>query len=108
MTSPKKKRTRRAKSIRLDGELTIQRAVDLHAELREVAEMDGDVELDLSAVTRIDTAGVQLLLMAERAARAKDKTLSLAGHSPAVVDVFHLLSLPVPERREAAVEEEAP
>jgi anti-anti-sigma regulatory factor len=50
-------------------------------------------EIDLSDVTEIDTAGVQLLMLAKRSALEQDRELRLVGHSPAVIEVFELLNV---------------
>ena len=82
--------------LRIEGELTIYRAAELkNTLLAAVAEHD-TLDIDLSAVTEFDTAGVQLLLVAKRAATARQHTLRLVGHSAAVIDVFELLDLSSP------------
>ena len=77
----------------IDGEFTIQRAEAIRAELFPLLEREPSLEIDLSGVAEIDSAGVQLLLVAKRTAQARNKELRLLGHSPAVLDVFQLLSL---------------
>lgn len=72
------------------GELSIYRAEELkQALLGEPS----PIEVDLSGVTDIDTAGVQLLMLAKRAAQAAQRELRLVAHSPVVNDVFELLNL---------------
>jgi anti-anti-sigma regulatory factor len=44
-------------------------------------------------VSEIDTAGVQLLMLAKQAALARNSELRLTGHSPAVLEVFELLNV---------------
>jgi anti-anti-sigma regulatory factor len=44
-------------------------------------------------VTALDSAGVQILMLAERAAEARHSELRLVAHSPAVLDVMELLNL---------------
>jgi anti-anti-sigma factor len=79
--------------VRLDGELTIYRAAELKPVLMAPFSQDQRVEIDLSGVTEIDTAGVQLLLMAQRHASALQRELCLSNLSPAVREVFGLLDL---------------
>ena len=76
--------------LHLTGELTIFRA----AAIKEIllADPPPDV-LDLSGVTDIDTAGVQLLMLAKKSARAAQRELHLVGHSPEVIEVFELLNV---------------
>jgi len=79
-----------ASPLRIEGELTIFRAAELKdALMREPAPQ----EIDLSAVTEMDTAGLQLLMAAKRAANAEQRTLRLLAHSPAVLEVFELLNV---------------
>jgi len=73
--------------------MTIYRAVELQHALLAELERRELFELDLSKVSEIDSAGVQLLLFARQVARAKNKELRLCGHSPAVLEVFELLNL---------------
>jgi anti-sigma B factor antagonist len=78
---------------RLDGELTIYRAAELRVALQAALAPAGDLELDLSGVTELDSAGVQLLLSAKKTAAATQRRLRLVNHSAAVLDVFELLNL---------------
>ena len=77
-------------ALRIEGELTIFRA----AELMPLMLADPlPFEIDLSGVTDIDTAGVQLLMLAKNTARAQQRELRLVAHSAAVSEVFALLNL---------------
>jgi anti-anti-sigma factor len=51
------------------------------------------LQLDLSAVTEIDSAGVQLLLLLKAESQKRGFTLRLLSHSEAVIEVFELLKL---------------
>lgn len=76
--------------FRIEGELTIFRALELkQALLADPAPL----EIDLSGVTDIDTAGVQLLMLAKKTAQAARRELRLVAHSPAVIEVFELLNV---------------
>jgi anti-anti-sigma factor len=79
--------------LSIDGELTIYRAAELRASLVTALADGGDLELNLSAVTEMDSAGVQLLMAAKKSARASQRDLRLVGHSPAVLEVFETLDL---------------
>jgi anti-sigma B factor antagonist len=79
--------------LRIEGELTIYRAAELKGTLLAAVAEHETLDIDLSAVTEFDTAGVQLLLLAKRAAAARRHTLRLVGHSTPVIDVFELLDL---------------
>ena len=76
--------------LRIEGELTIFRAMDLKPALLPTPPLD---EIDLSGVTDLDTAGVQLLMVAKKAAVAEKRELRLVGHNPAVIEVFELLNV---------------
>lgn len=76
--------------LKIEGELTIFRAM----ELKPVVLAEPPVnEIDLSGVTDLDTAGVQLLMLAKKTALAQGRELHLSGHSPAVLEVFELLNV---------------
>jgi len=82
--------------LRISGELTIYRAAELkQALLAELAERAAPaaLEIDLSGVTELDTAGVQLLMLAKKTAQAQRRELRLVAHSPAVAEIFELLNL---------------
>jgi anti-sigma B factor antagonist len=85
------------RSLGLAGELTIQTAAEekagLLAFLDITTEAHTDIELDLSNVTELDTAGVQLLIMAKREARAQGRGLRLSAASPTVVEVLKIACL---------------
>jgi anti-anti-sigma factor len=78
---------------RIEGELTIYRADELKRALIEPLGADIRLVLDLSAVTELDTCGLQLLMLAKRTAKALQAELQLVGHSPAVIEVFELLNV---------------
>jgi len=74
--------------------MTFERASELHrAMLDALQTQPSPVEFDLSDVTEIDSAGVQLLLVAKAAAAARDKELKLVGQSSAVLRTLELLRL---------------
>jgi anti-sigma B factor antagonist len=80
-------------TLAIEGEMTIYTADDLkHKLLGALAECN-ELELDLSGVTEIDSAGQQLLVLAKLEAMINDKTLRLVHHSPAVVEVIDLCGL---------------
>lgn len=80
-------------TVSLDGELTIYRASELCASLKLALTGAAELELNLAAVTEMDSAGVQLLISAKKTAHAAGHTLRLTGHSPAVLEVFEALNL---------------
>lgn len=82
-----------ATRISLDGEMTIYRAADLKVTLLEALRKTRVLEVDLSAVTELDTAGLQVLMLAKQSAAAEQRELRLLQHSPAVVEIFEMLDL---------------
>jgi len=74
----------------VDGPLTIYDACALKIRLQTALEQtDGDgLELDLSQVSEIDTAGLQLLLLAQRESQRRRRPLRIIAASEAVLDVI--------------------
>jgi anti-anti-sigma factor len=81
--------------IKLDGEMTIFQAAQLKPELLEAVRKTArnEIEVDLSGVEEIDTAGVQLMLMLKREAQRLERSLTFTHHSPPVLGVIELLHL---------------
>jgi anti-sigma B factor antagonist len=73
--------------------MTIYHAAELKPALFDALARSDAIELDLSAVSELDTSGVQLLMLLKREAVAAGKSLTLTGHSPAVLEVFEILGL---------------
>ena len=83
-------------AFRIEGELTIYRAAELAAALKAAlagVAAGSALEMDLSGVTEMDSAGVQLLMSAKRSADESGRALRMAGLSPAANDVFRTLQL---------------
>jgi anti-sigma B factor antagonist len=79
----------------LDGELTIYTAVETATRLRAHLAERRVCTLDLSGVSELDGAGLQLLLWLHETLRARGGTLRLVAHSPVVAEVLSLLHLRV-------------
>src|ERR1700691_172575 len=79
--------------VYIEGEMTIYRAAELKQTLLMPIVESAVVEFDLSKVTELDSAGVQLLMLARRTAQARHCELRLVAHSPVVRDVIELLDL---------------
>lgn len=77
----------------LEGELTIYTAADTKARLMSQLEQCSELEIDLSQVSEMDTAGLQLLILAKNDCAARNCSLHLTGHSPAVLDVLDLCNM---------------
>jgi anti-anti-sigma regulatory factor len=59
--------------IALDGELTIYRAADLKVLVLDALRKTRVLEIDLSGVTELDTAGLQVLMLAKQTAAADQR-----------------------------------
>ncbi len=81
-----------APELAIAGELTIYTALQRKAELLDGlrARPHGRFALDLSEVTEIDTAGLQLLVLARSVAAACGRELRLVRPSSAVREVLAL------------------
>ena len=79
--------------IEIKGELNIYTVAALRLQLLEALDAANEVEVDLSAVAEMDSAGMQLMVAAKREAAQHQKTLRFSGHSPAVFDVLELCKL---------------
>jgi anti-sigma B factor antagonist len=83
-------------SLAIAGELTIFSALPLKERLLASIAAAPDaaaVDVDLSDVTEIDTAGLQLMLLAKREANLAGKNVRFVRHSDAVLDLIDLCDL---------------
>ena len=95
MTISAKKKGERCK-LSVKGDLTIYTAVACKQKLLEALSDSKTVEIDLSKVNEIDTAGVQVLLLAQREARQAGKSAAVTSLSPAAREVLDLYKLTAP------------
>ncbi|MGA8530543.1 MAG: STAS domain-containing protein [Acidobacteriaceae bacterium] len=58
-------------TLRLGGDLAIDSAADLQAQLLEALASGEPTQVELEAITEVDVTGLQLLTAAERAAQAR-------------------------------------
>ena len=79
--------------VHIDGELTIYTAAELAAQLLPRLGETPRMEIDLSQVTEIDGAGMQLLMLASREASTAGTDLTLTGRSKAVMETLELCNL---------------
>ena len=71
-------------------ELTIYQAADWRELLHSACQSKSPLTLNLSDITEVDTAGIQLLMMARR---QLGKDLHLSSPSPALHEALELLNL---------------
>ena len=81
------------RKLRIAGDMTIYGAGELKKSIIESVSSGGRTELDLSQVDEIDTAGVQLLILAVREARLLGKELGIISASSAVASILKLYNL---------------
>jgi anti-anti-sigma factor len=79
--------------VAIDGELTIYTAAELAGQLLPKLGDTPHLHIDLSQITEMDGAGVQLLVMIKREALKAGTALNLTGHSQAVMETLDLCNL---------------
>jgi len=84
---------RPARRLTLDTDLTIYHAPEHKRLLLEALDQADLLELDLARVGEIDSAGLQVLLLAKRESLAAAKELRIVGHSPAVQDLLDFFNV---------------
>ena len=75
------------------GDLNIFNAAEQRSRLLEALGEGSEVEVDLSQVSELDSAGIQLMIAAKREAAMRNQTLRFIGHSPEVFDILELCDL---------------
>ena len=82
-----------ATRLTVDGDLTIYHAAEIKERLIEGVRAGQVLELDLSHVGEIDTAGVQLLALAKRESQKQGHAFSIVGHSLVVREVIEFCNM---------------
>jgi len=77
----------------INEDMTCYHAMALKDQLLEGLDCSDALELDLSQVAEIDTAGLQLLMLAKREAGSRNKPLSIVAHSPVVRQTIDFCNL---------------
>ncbi len=89
-------RTKKRKGVsilHIEGDMTIGTAAALKEELMKHITQSSEREIDLSDVSEMDSAGMQLLMLAKREATRHNTPLRLIGHSRAVLEVMDTYNL---------------
>lgn len=73
--------------------MTIHRACELRTLFQDALLPSEGIDVDLSRVSEIDSAGVQLIVAARKQAFADGKEMRIVAYSAAVVEVLELLDL---------------
>jgi phospholipid transport system transporter-binding protein len=92
-TKPAAKRIPDDGSLRLAAECTVAGADELKAELARRLQEPAPVTLDVNALQRIDTAGLQLLAAFVRDRRTAGRAVAWRGRAPALETAAGLLGL---------------
>lgn len=79
--------------LAITEDLTIYHAMDQKQQLMAALEGAEALDLDLSQVAEMDTAGLQLLLLAKREAGRQNKHLAIVAHSPVVRQTLDFCNL---------------
>lgn len=79
--------------LMLDGPMTIYNAGEIKQHLLDSLATSPVLDLDLSHVNEIDTAGFQLLILAKRESTKQQRTLRIVAHSPEVSEVIEFFNM---------------
>ena len=79
--------------ITIEGEMTIYTASDLKEKITAVLDDPRELEINLSGVSEIDSAGVQLLMLAKKNRATNQHVLTLVEHSHEALDALETLGL---------------
>lgn len=73
--------------------MTIYQAESLASEIMPLIESEQNLTFDLSAITELDSSGVQLLMMAKTYCVNAGRKFNLINHSQTAIGVFELLGM---------------
>ncbi len=79
--------------LHIEGDMSVRTAAKLKKELMKHIAKPCEREIVLTEVSEMDTAGMQLLLLAKREANRHNTPLRLTGHSRAVLGVIDTYNL---------------
>ena len=77
-------------TIALEGKLDTTTASKLQEVLIPAFDEAKDIVLDFSALAYVSSAGLRVLLMGDKTAKAKGGSLTLTGVSPEIMEVFEM------------------
>ena len=75
-------------TLAIEGKLTIFTAAKQKGLLLGFLQFDDELEINLSSITEMDMAGLQLLILLKHEAEKAKKSLRFVRHSPAVLDIL--------------------
>ena len=79
--------------LAISEDMTIYHALPQKDLLLEALATTQHLELDLSSVSDMDTAGLQLLMLLKREAERQGKNVTISGHSPTVRQILDFCNL---------------
>lgn len=79
--------------IRIEDELTIYTASAVAAAISTALNSHASVAIDLSGVSEIDTAGLQILLVARKEALLHERQVRFIGQNRVVLEALQLMNL---------------
>lgn len=79
--------------LAIGEDMTIYHAAEHKQLLIDALNAGDELEIDLSAVAEIDTAGFQLLILVKREARRLGKNARIVAHSQAVREVLDFFNV---------------
>ncbi|MDE2598836.1 MAG: STAS domain-containing protein [Rhodocyclaceae bacterium] len=77
----------------LEGTMTIYNAAEIKAQLLGGLQSASILEIDLSHISEMDTAGFQLLVMAKRESQRLGRTMRIVAHSPEAHEVIDFYNM---------------
>jgi anti-anti-sigma factor len=79
--------------LALEGDLTIYNAAETKQRLLDAVRQPGAIDLDLSQVGEMDTAGFQVLVLAKRESQRLGHPMRIVSHSQAVRAVLEAYNM---------------
>ncbi len=83
--------------LQIEGEMTIFTAAELKKNLLDNLTACSELEIDLSQVSEMDTAGLQLLLLVKMESFIANKEVHITMYSPATLSVLQSYNLNMEE-----------
>ena len=76
--------------LALEGRLDTTTAVQLEAALIPAFDEAKQIELDFAKLAYVSSAGLRVLLMGQKTAKAKNSSMTLTGVSAEIMEVFEM------------------
>ena len=79
--------------LEIEGKLTVQTSPDLEAAIGQISSKVCDFDIHLSDVTYISSAGLRVLVAADKLASSRGGVMRLLGPTKEVMEVFEMTGL---------------